>query len=178
VALCNDDNFSNNADFSATCSGGDGITEWLATFARCTDNSYVRLEDRRACPDGKERFAALVDDDSSEASLLGTFELDVINSLSWGNVDGPIDGTAGDVEHTCLGTGGGPGVVIDTTARVGTSVELDVVKDYLADPRYNQFASVFFAHTSGDMVLFDHEGDFWPVSGVDFTRSVSSTPTA
>lgn len=43
VALCNDGNYSNNLDLTATCSGGDGIDRWLAEWGECDDGEIVRL---------------------------------------------------------------------------------------------------------------------------------------
>lgn len=49
VALCNDGNYSDNRDFNATCSGGDGIDYWLSTFGRCEDGSIVVMESKPSC---------------------------------------------------------------------------------------------------------------------------------
>ncbi len=51
VALCNDGNYSNNTDFSATCSGGDGIDKWLATFGECEDGTFIKMSSDASCGD-------------------------------------------------------------------------------------------------------------------------------
>lgn len=51
VALCNDGNYSDNTDFSATCSGGDGIDKWLAPFGECEDGTVIKMSDSATCGD-------------------------------------------------------------------------------------------------------------------------------
>lgn len=51
VALCNDGGYSDNTDFSATCSGGDGIDKWLATFGECRDGTIIKLSATASCDD-------------------------------------------------------------------------------------------------------------------------------
>jgi hypothetical protein len=49
VARCNDGNFSNNLDFDATCSGGDGINAWLSDYGRCQDGTVLSMRSRPDC---------------------------------------------------------------------------------------------------------------------------------
>ena len=56
VALCNDGLYSNNTDFGATCSGGDGVDRWLANFIECVDGSVVGLSSNANCDSGFERL--------------------------------------------------------------------------------------------------------------------------
>lgn len=51
VALCNDGGFSDNEDFSATCSGGDGIDRWLASFGQCEDGAIIKMSADASCED-------------------------------------------------------------------------------------------------------------------------------
>lgn len=51
VALCNDGGYSDNTDFSATCSGGDGIDEWLAPYGECKDGSVIKMSEDASCED-------------------------------------------------------------------------------------------------------------------------------
>lgn len=51
VALCDDGNYSDNTDFSATCSGGDGIDKWLAPFGECEDGTVIKMSDSATCGD-------------------------------------------------------------------------------------------------------------------------------
>jgi hypothetical protein len=54
VALCNDGNFSNNTDFRATCSGGDGVDRWLAPYGECTDGTVIGMASAAECPSGAD----------------------------------------------------------------------------------------------------------------------------
>lgn len=49
VALCGDGSYSDNADFSATCSSGDGVDEWLATYGECKDGTIFALSEDASC---------------------------------------------------------------------------------------------------------------------------------
>ena len=51
VALCNDGGYSDNDDFSATCSGGDGIDKWLAPFGQCEDGTVIKMSPEATCQD-------------------------------------------------------------------------------------------------------------------------------
>lgn len=51
VALCNDGGYSDNDDFSATCSGGDGIDKWLAPFGQCEDATVIKMSSEATCSD-------------------------------------------------------------------------------------------------------------------------------
>jgi hypothetical protein len=51
VALCNDGGYSDNYDFSATCSGGDGIDKWLAPFGQCDDGTIIKMSASASCDD-------------------------------------------------------------------------------------------------------------------------------
>ncbi len=43
VALCNNGDFSNNTDFGKTCSGADGLDEWLAEYGECNDGTTIKM---------------------------------------------------------------------------------------------------------------------------------------
>jgi hypothetical protein len=60
VARCNDGGYSDNTDFSATCSGGDGIDKWLAPFGECTDGTIIKMGPDASCDDndGFDRLLA------------------------------------------------------------------------------------------------------------------------
>jgi hypothetical protein len=49
VALCIDGGFSDNTDFRATCSGGDGIDHWLGGFGECNDGRIVPMDIDASC---------------------------------------------------------------------------------------------------------------------------------
>jgi hypothetical protein len=51
VALCNDGSYSDNRDFGATCSGGDGIDKWLAPFGQCQDGTIIKMSADATCED-------------------------------------------------------------------------------------------------------------------------------
>lgn len=51
VALCNDGGYSDNDDFTATCSGGDGVAYWLAPFGECSDGTVISMEESSSCGD-------------------------------------------------------------------------------------------------------------------------------
>jgi len=52
VAMCHDGGYSDNTDFSATCSGGGGIARWLGTYGQCADGSFIVLSTDASCHDG------------------------------------------------------------------------------------------------------------------------------
>jgi hypothetical protein len=62
VALCNDGNYSNNTDFISTCSGGDGVTRWLAPYGECSDGTVIDMGPSSSCPGGST-FVGLLPDD-------------------------------------------------------------------------------------------------------------------
>jgi hypothetical protein len=51
VALCSNGDFSDNTDFDATCSGGDGVDIWLAPFGECNDGTVIRMSRDANCSD-------------------------------------------------------------------------------------------------------------------------------
>ncbi|MGN6694956.1 MAG: DUF3761 domain-containing protein [Aquihabitans sp.] len=51
VARCNDGTYSDNTDFSATCSSHQGVKRWLAPYARCADGTAIRLAKAASCDD-------------------------------------------------------------------------------------------------------------------------------
>jgi hypothetical protein len=55
VALCNDGNFSDNTDFRATCSGGDGLRRWLGEYGQCEDGQVITMDRDSDC-DGHGGF--------------------------------------------------------------------------------------------------------------------------
>ena len=60
VALCNDGNFSNNTDFNKTCSGGDGLDEWLGKFGQCQDGTIIVMRSSASCS-GKGGFGQVME---------------------------------------------------------------------------------------------------------------------
>ncbi|MPY91970.1 MAG: hypothetical protein GEV08_02580 [Acidimicrobiia bacterium] len=59
VARCKDGDFSNNLDFGKTCSGGDGVDTWLATYGQCRDESVIIMGPEASC-DGHGGFRYLL----------------------------------------------------------------------------------------------------------------------
>jgi hypothetical protein len=57
-ARCNNGDYSNNDDFSKTCSGGEGIERWLSDYGECADGTVLSM---RSIPDCGDRggFAGL-----------------------------------------------------------------------------------------------------------------------
>lgn len=53
VALCNDGGYSDNLDFRATCSGGDGIDVWLATYGQCAGGAVIKMRHDSECNTGE-----------------------------------------------------------------------------------------------------------------------------
>ena len=53
VARCNDGGYSDNHDFAATCSGGDGIDKWLAPFGECQDGTVIKMSAKATCQDNE-----------------------------------------------------------------------------------------------------------------------------
>ena len=51
VAVCNDGGYSDNEDFTATCSGGNGIARWLAPFGECEDGTVIAMDEDSSCRD-------------------------------------------------------------------------------------------------------------------------------
>lgn len=51
VARCKDGGYSDNHDFAATCSGGDGIDKWLAPFGQCQDGAVIKMSAKATCKD-------------------------------------------------------------------------------------------------------------------------------
>ena len=49
VALCNNGDFSNNTDFGKTCSGADGLDEWLAEYGECNDGTTIKMAKNSSC---------------------------------------------------------------------------------------------------------------------------------
>lgn len=68
VALCNDGNFSDNTDFAATCSGGDGIDRWLSEYGECSNGSSIKMASGAACPSGSQ-FVGLRPSDFEPADI-------------------------------------------------------------------------------------------------------------
>ncbi|MBA2388203.1 MAG: hypothetical protein H0V69_14080 [Acidimicrobiia bacterium] len=62
VARCNDGGLSDNTDFGATCSGGDGIDEWLAPFGECEDGTIIAMSEDASCSD-HDGFRTLLEPD-------------------------------------------------------------------------------------------------------------------
>lgn len=70
VALCNDGNYSTNTDFSATCSGGDGLNTWLAAYGECADGEVIKMSMKSSCTD--DEFGRLLPGDYRPASTGST----------------------------------------------------------------------------------------------------------
>jgi hypothetical protein len=51
VAVCRNSGFSDNTDFSATCSGGDGVDRWLAPYGECVDGTVIAVSEDATCKD-------------------------------------------------------------------------------------------------------------------------------
>ena len=62
VARCSDGGLSDNTDFGATCSGGDGIDEWLAPFGECEDGTIIAMSEDASCSD-HDGFRTLLEPD-------------------------------------------------------------------------------------------------------------------
>jgi hypothetical protein len=80
VAKCNDGGLSDNTDFRATCSGGDGIDRWLGPFGQCNDGHVIAMAHEATC-EGHDGFQTVLppdfmpspsDDDIAECAN-GTF---------------------------------------------------------------------------------------------------------
>lgn len=52
LALCQDGNYSDNAELSKTCSGGKGVVRWLATYGRCADGAVIVMKSTSSCSGG------------------------------------------------------------------------------------------------------------------------------
>lgn len=59
VARCKDGLFSDNSDFSETCSSHGGVDGWLATYGACTDGTTITMGESSSCDD-HGRFAGLM----------------------------------------------------------------------------------------------------------------------
>lgn len=59
VARCEDDTFSDNVDFGATCSSRGGVAEWLAAWGSCVDGTVIEMSESASC-DGHDGFARLM----------------------------------------------------------------------------------------------------------------------
>jgi len=53
VALCNDGGYSDNLDFDATCSNGDGINVWLAKYGVCEGGAVIKMRKDSSCNTGE-----------------------------------------------------------------------------------------------------------------------------
>ena len=51
VARCNSGVFSDNTDFSATCTENAGVAEWLAPFGECNDGRMILMSHQADCGD-------------------------------------------------------------------------------------------------------------------------------
>lgn len=51
VALCRDGTYSDNEDFSGTCSSSQGVAEWLAEWGECSDGTIIRMSGSASCGD-------------------------------------------------------------------------------------------------------------------------------
>jgi hypothetical protein len=49
VAVCRDGRFSDNTDFGATCSGGDGVDRWLTPYGECVDGTVIGMSEDASC---------------------------------------------------------------------------------------------------------------------------------
>jgi hypothetical protein len=62
VASCLGGGFSDNTDFSATCSGAGDVAEWLAPYGECQDATVIQMNEDASC-DSHGGFKALLASD-------------------------------------------------------------------------------------------------------------------
>lgn len=167
VAICNNGDYSNNADFSATCSSADGVREWLARYALCDNYTLVRLEDGRPCDGGKSAFVRLLDDDEPTVLAVDAFGTEAMNRLRCTSVDGPVSIGGVDGSFACTSSSGGVAFVAGGPG-LG---RLDVTKMLMTDPSYDAIASTFVAFKDSDTVVFAlSDFAFWGNDGPDFDQ--------
>ena len=94
VALCNNGDFSNNTDFGKTCSGADGLDEWLAEYGECNDGTTIKMAKNSSC--GGSGFKEL-----KEAGFKPTPKADDVALCNNGMFSNNTDFSA-----TCSGGGG------------------------------------------------------------------------
>ena len=169
VALCNDGSYSGNKDFSATCSSGDGVDQWLSKFVVCTDGRLIAVEDERACPGGKGGFMRRVDDSSSLASFADRFGLQLTNAMDCTEISGPST-PRGLIEYVCTRSAGmaqpGKAYVIYAS----TTPESATLK-YLNHPEYDELDSTFVYDPDTKALVFAISNtEVWGIAGPDFNR--------
>jgi hypothetical protein len=70
-AECKDGTFSNNQDFSKTCSSHHGVKGWLATHVVCRNGTVVSLDKEASCGnDGVQRLVSADDEPRVLAAML------------------------------------------------------------------------------------------------------------
>lgn len=68
VALCRNGTYSDNTDFSATCSSNHGVDRWLAPYGQCRDGTAIAMVEDATCDDNGG-FKRLVDPARSREDL-------------------------------------------------------------------------------------------------------------
>jgi hypothetical protein len=140
VALCKDGNFSDNTDFLATCSGGDGVDRWLATYGECSDGSTITMSANASCPAGASFVGLRAADYEPSAAALPDFVGqrldDAIDDAEAFSLD--VTFNDADEDRTIIDTSNWfvvrQSIAPDTPVLPGRSLVLGVSKNDPADP--------------------------------------------